>query len=56
MYVKFAPRDLKLGPYPHTPQALILVEWQSHQECAVVFFSLNLCIYYIPTMYNKQLL
>ena len=36
MCVKLPPEDLNLGPYPHTPQAFILVEWLPHQGYAVI--------------------
>ena len=36
MYVKFTPGDLNPGPCPYTSQALILVQWSSHQRYAVV--------------------
>ena len=36
MCVSLPPRNLNLGPCPHTPQKLIYVEWPLYQGCVVV--------------------
>ena len=36
MCMNLPPGDLTPALTPHTPQTFILIEWQSHQMCAVV--------------------
>ena len=49
MCVKLLSEDLKPGLYPYTSQVFILMEWPSHQRCAVVdFFNFNTLFYNTP--------
>ena len=53
MCVKFSPGDLNPGLcLPHTPQAFILVEWPTHQGCAVVILPFNLHTPWMDLIYN----